>query len=145
GVRKGDVVTIYMGMVPELAIAALACARIGAPHSVIFGGFSSHAIADRVEDADSRIVLTCDGSWRRGSVFPLKENVDKACELTSPFEAVRGLRQWGSAVAGHVGRDRWWHEVVVPHTAERPCEPLDSEHPAYLLYTSGSTGKPKGI
>ncbi len=145
GVRKGDVVTIYMGMVPELAIATLACARIGAPHSVIFGGFSSHAIADRVEDAGSRIVLTCDGSWRRGSVFPLKDNVDKACELTSRIETVLVLRRCGNEIAWHEGRDRWWHDVVDPQPAERPCEPLDSEHPAFLLYTSGSTGKPKGI
>ncbi len=145
GVNKGDVVTIYMGMVPELAYAVLACARIGAVHSVIFGGFSSHAIADRVDDADSKVVLTCDGSWRRGSVFPLKENVDKATELTDRIETVLVLRRCGNDVAWREGRDRWWHEAVADAAEDCPCEPMDSEDMAFLLYTSGSTGKPKGI
>ena len=108
GVRKGDVVTIYMGMVPELAIAILACARIGAVHSVIFGGFSSQAIADRVEDASSSIILTCDGSWRRGSIFPLKANVDAACELTDTIKSVLVLARCHNTIQWKAGRDHWW-------------------------------------
>ena len=145
GVRQGDVVTVYMGMVPELAVAILACARIGAAHSVIFGGFSAHAIADRVEDAKSRVVITCDGAWRRGQVVPLKENVDQAARLTARIEAVLVLRRIGHKVPMTPGRDHWWHELVPAQRADLPCAPLDSEHMAFLLYTSGSTGKPKGI
>ncbi|MCA8921807.1 MAG: acetate--CoA ligase [Planctomycetes bacterium] len=145
GVKKGDVVTIYMGMVPELAIAVLACARIGAPHSVVFGGFSSHAIADRVDDADSKVVITCDGSWRRGKVVPLKANVDAACELTSKIETVIVVERCGNEVAMREGRDLWWRDAVQGVDAECPCEPMDAEDMLFLLYTSGSTGKPKGI
>ena len=147
GVRKGEVVTIYMGMVPELVVAMLACTRIGAPHSVIFGGFSSRAIADRVIDAKSRIILTCDGAWRRGKVVPLKDNVDKALEMMgeqSPvahvlcLERCRNTIAWGSL-------DRRWHEEVAGASEDCPCEPMESEDMLFLLYTSGSTGKPKGI
>jgi acetyl-CoA synthetase len=149
GVRKGDVVTIYMGMVPELAVAMLACARIGAPHSVIFGGFSAQAIADRVQDAGSKVVITCDGAWRRGKIVPLKDNVD---------DAVRLLRDRGDQPIEHVlcfGRchnkiswgelDRCWTEEMQKASPDCPCEPMDSEDMLFLLYTSGSTGKPKGI
>lgn len=149
GVKKGDVVTIYMGMVPELAVAVLACARIGAVHSVIFGGFSAQAIVDRVVDAQSKVIVTCDGSWRRGKVVPLKANVD---------EAIGMLKEQGDSIVEHVfcvGRchndiawgelDRCWTEEMGKASDDCPCEALDSEDMSFLLYTSGSTGKPKGI
>jgi acetyl-CoA synthetase len=145
GVKKGDVVTIYMGMVPELAIATLACARIGAPHSVIFGGFSSQAIADRVEDANSSVVVTCDGSWRRGKVVPLKDNVDAATELTDLIKTVIVLKRCENEINWTQGRDCWWHEVCESQEEDCPCESMDAEDMLFLLYTSGSTGKPKGI
>ncbi|MCB9839061.1 MAG: acetate--CoA ligase [Phycisphaeraceae bacterium] len=145
GIEKGDVVTIYMGMVPELAIAVLACARIGAPHSVIFGGFSAQAIADRVDDARSKVILTCDGSWRRGKIVPLKDNVDEACAKTSHVENVIVLRRCGNDVQWNDDRDHWWRDLTLAAPDECPCAPLDSEDMAFLLYTSGSTGKPKGI
>jgi acetyl-CoA synthetase len=145
GVRRGDVVTIYMGMVPELAIAMLACARIGAPHSVIFGGFASPAIVDRVQDAKSKIIITCDGSWRRGQIVALKKNVDDACEKLPEVKNVLVVRRTNSPVTMHTGRDQWWHELVSKQSSECPCEEMDSEDLLFLLYTSGSTGKPKGI
>ncbi len=145
GVKKGDVVTLYMGMVPELAIAMLACARIGAAHSVIFGGFSAQAIVDRVEDARSRIVVTADGAWRRGKVVPLKDNVDEAARMTGRIESVVVLRRCSNPIGWTAGRDRWWHELVEKASPQCPCEPMDSEGMLFLLYTSGSTGKPKGI
>jgi acetyl-CoA synthetase len=147
GVKKGDVVTIYMGMVPELAIAVLACARIGAPHSVIFGGFSAQAIKDRVEDGNSRIIVTCDGSWRRGSVVPLKDNVDEACKQTDLVDSVIVLNRCNNDVSkGWVeGRDRWYRDLMENSSDDCPCEELDAEDLAFILYTSGSTGKPKGI
>ncbi len=149
GVRKGDVVTIYMGMVPELAVAVLACARIGAPHSVIFGGFSSSAIVDRVVDADSKVIVTCDGAWRRGAIVPLKDNVDAACnELQGSANAVRNvivLKRCNNNISWNDVRDTWWHELVDNAADDCPCEHMDSEDMLFLLYTSGSTGKPKGI
>lgn len=153
GVKKGDVVTIYMGMVPELAIACLACVRIGAIHSVIFGGFSSQAIADRVADASSRIIITCDGAYRRGKVIPLKENVDAAINelrgggsTNDPVvEKVVYLKRCMNGITWHEDRDHSWRDLMVMASTDCPCEPLDSEDPAFLLYTSGSTGKPKGI
>jgi len=148
GVEKGDVVTIYMPMVPELAIAMLACARIGAPHSIIFGGFSAQAIADRVKDADSKVIVTADGGWRRGSVVPLKDNVDHARDLLAKdgadVESVVVLTRCENEIASRDG-DHAWEDVVAGGPDHLPCEPLDSEHMAFLLYTSGSTGKPKGI
>jgi acetyl-CoA synthetase len=145
GVTKGDVVTLYMGMVPELAIAMLACARIGAAHSVIFGGFSAQAIVDRVEDASSRVVVTCDGGWRRGKIVPLKANVDAAAESTRLIEKVVVLRRCDNDVEWADGRDRWWHDLVEDASDDCPCAPMASEDMLFLLYTSGSTGKPKGI
>ncbi|MCH9058414.1 MAG: acetate--CoA ligase, partial [Planctomycetes bacterium] len=149
GVRKGDVVTIYMGMVPELAIAMLACARIGAVHSIIFGGFSSHAIVDRVHDAQSKVVVTCDGGWRRGKVLPLKANVDDACdELAGTPDAIEHVvvvKRCGGQTAWVQGRDQWWAELMEAASDDCPCRPMDSEDMLFLLYTSGSTGKPKGI
>ena len=145
GVKKGDVVTLYMPMVPELAIAMLACARIGAPHSIIFGGFSASAIRDRVEDGNSRIVITADGGWRRGNPVPLKANVDEACDMTSLIETVLVLERCGNEVNMTQGRDHWLHDVLADVDADCPCEPMDSEDLLFILYTSGSTGKPKGI
>ncbi|MFO0875281.1 MAG: AMP-binding protein [Phycisphaerales bacterium] len=122
GVRKGEVVTIYMGMVPELVVAMLACARIGAPHSVIFGGFSSQAIVDRVTDAHSRVVVTCDGAWRRGQIVPLKENVDRACEMAPTIEHVIVLRRCGNGVQWNASRDHWWHDVALSAPKTCACE-----------------------
>ncbi|MEM6333254.1 MAG: acetate--CoA ligase [Planctomycetota bacterium] len=145
GVSKGDVVTIYMPMIPELAIAMLACARIGAPHSIIFGGFSASAIRDRVEDGKSKIVITADGGWRRGGVVPLKKNVDDACEMTKRVEKVIVAKRCGNDIAMHGSRDIWWDDAVAGQADDCPCEPMDSEDLLFILYTSGSTGKPKGI
>ncbi len=149
GVTKGDVVTIYMGMVPELAVAMLACARIGAPHSVIFGGFSSQAIADRVCDAKSKVIVTCDGAWRRGKVVPLKENVDNAIKMMGdqgeqPVEHVFCVGRCHNDIAWGA-LDRCYNEEMSKASPEYACEPMDSEDMLFLLYTSGSTGKPKGI
>jgi acetyl-CoA synthetase len=145
GVKKGDRVTIYMPMVPEAAMAMLACARIGAAHSVIFGGFSSQAIADRVEDAKSDIIITADGVYRRGQVVPLKKNVDEALKKTDRVKKVVVLKRTGSEIDWNEGRDVWWSEVIAGQNAECPAEPMDSEDTLFVLYTSGSTGKPKGI
>jgi acetyl-CoA synthetase len=145
GVGKGDIVTIYMGMVPEVAIAMLACARIGAAHSVIFGGFSASAIVDRVLDAKSSVVLTCDGSWRRGSVVPLKANVDEACASLPDLKHVVMLERCKNDVTLHDGRDHDWATLVAAQDDDCPCEAMGAEAVLFLLYTSGSTGKPKGI
>ncbi|MEM8783747.1 MAG: acetate--CoA ligase [Planctomycetota bacterium] len=146
GVNKGDVVTIYMGMVPQLAIAMLACARIGAPHSIIFGGFSASAIRDRVEDGKSRIVVTCDGSFRRGKVVPLKANVDEALTMTDRVDTVIVYeRTKHDGVNWVEGRDHRWAGLMADASENCPAEPMDSEDLAFILYTSGSTGKPKGI
>jgi acetyl-CoA synthetase len=151
GVKKGDRVTIYMPMVPEAAVAMLACARIGAAHSVIFGGFSSQAIADRVEDAQSDVIITADGGFRRGAVVPLKANVDDALTKTDRVKSVVVLRRVGSAPTTPIdikwtpGRDVWWHEIVKDQSADCPAEEMDAEDTLFVLYTSGSTGKPKGI
>jgi acetyl-CoA synthetase len=145
GVKKGDVVTLYMGMVPERAIAMLACARIGAVHSVIFGGFSAQAIVDRVEDARSRVLVTCDGSWRRGKIVPLKDNVGEASKSTDLIEKVVVVKRCENESGWFGGRDHWWHDLMADASDDCPCEPMDSEDMLFLLYTSGSTGKPKGI
>jgi acetyl-CoA synthetase len=148
GVKKGEVVTIYMGMVPELAVAMLACARIGAPHSVIFGGFSAQAIADRVQDARSGVILTCDGAWRRGKIVELKANVDAAIKQMGhdcPVHSVLTLRRCGNATTLFSGRDHDWHNLTDAQSDDCPCVPMESEDMLFLLYTSGSTGKPKGI
>ena len=144
-VKRGDIVTIYMGMVPEVAIAMLACARIGAAHSVIFGGFSASAIADRVEDAKSSVILTCDGAWRRGGIVPLKANVDEACTQLPDLKHVVVLNRCGNEIELKPGRDHDWKTLVDQQSDECPCEEMDSEAVLFLLYTSGSTGKPKGI
>ncbi|MCH7728704.1 MAG: acetate--CoA ligase, partial [Planctomycetes bacterium] len=145
GLKKGDVASIYMPMVPELAIAMLACARIGMIHSVIFGGFSSLAIADRNNDASAKAVITADGGWRRGSQLPLKVNVDEALDKSPTVEHCIVLRRCGNEVTMKEGRDHWWHDLVQNASTDCPAEPLDSETTLFILYTSGSTGKPKGI
>ncbi|GAB4159305.1 MAG: acetate--CoA ligase [Planctomycetaceae bacterium] len=145
GVQTGDRVTIYMPMIPELAIAMLACARIGAVHSIIFGGFSSSAITDRNNDAQSKLVITADGSWRRGKEIPLKASVDESLQNSPSIEKTVVVKRTGADVDMVPDRDYWWHELMADASEE--CEPaeLDSEHPLFILYTSGSTGKPKGV
>jgi acetyl-CoA synthetase len=145
GVKKGDRVALYMGMVPELAIAMLACARIGAPHTVVFGGFSSQALIDRINDCGAVLVFTQDASYRRGAEVNLKQAVDKALPECPTVKNVVVYRRTGTHLDMTPGRDHWWHELMSNESAECPAEPLDSEHPLYLLYTSGTTGKPKGI
>ena len=145
GVGVGDVVSIYMPMVPELAIAMLACARIGAVHSVIFAGFSAGAIADRNNDAQAKIQLTSDGAWRRGKILPLKDIVDEALQKSPSVENCIVLRRTENDIQMKEGRDTWWHDSMEQVTDDCPAEPLDSETTLFILYTSGSTGKPKGI
>jgi acetyl-CoA synthetase len=145
GVRKGDRVAIYMGMVPELPIAMLACARIGAVHTVVFGGFSAQALIDRINDCGASAVITQDGGFRRGTEVKLKQAVDEALPHCSTVKNVLVYRRSGSAVTMQPGRDHWWHELMESASDNCLAEPLDAEHPLYLLYTSGTTGKPKGI
>ncbi len=145
GVETGDRVTLYMPMIPELAIAMLACARIGAVHSIIFGGFSADAVAERNNDAQAKLVVTADAGWRRGKELPLKEAVDKSLEKSPSVEKVVVVRRTGYEVEMVPDRDYWWHELVEGASTECEATPLDSEHPLFILYTSGSTGKPKGV
>ena len=145
GVQKGDRVNIYMPMIPELPIALLACARIGAPHSVVFGGFSPDSLSDRINDAQAKVLITSDGGWRRGQVVPLKANADVALADTPSIEHVVVVRRTENDVHMEPGRDHWYHELMADAAAECPAEPMDSEHLLYLLYTSGTTAKPKGI
>ncbi|MEB3198027.1 MAG: acetate--CoA ligase [Candidatus Sericytochromatia bacterium] len=145
GIAAGDRVVLYMPMVPELAIAMLACARIGATHSIIFGGFSAEAIKDRVNDAGAKLVVTADGGYRRGATVPLKVTVDAALQHCPTVTDVVVLRRTGEAVTMQAGRDHWWHELAACTTFDCEAVPLDSEHPLFILYTSGSTGKPKGV
>jgi acetyl-CoA synthetase len=145
GVGPGDRVTLYLPMVPEAAIAMLACARIGAVHSVVFGGFSADAVADRNNDAQAKLIVTTDGGWRRGKVVPLKHNVDAALARSPSVQKCIVLNRCNQQVEMQPGRDLWWHELMAEVPADCPAPPLDSEHPLYILYTSGSTGKPKGV
>lgn len=145
GVKKGDRVAIYLPMIPELAISMLACARIGAIHSIVFAGFSASALVDRINDAQAKAVITADGGWRRGRVVELKKAVDEALLKCPSVEKVVTVRRTETPVEDIHGRDVFWHEVMENASDVCPAEELDAEHPLYVLYTSGSTGKPKGI
>jgi acetyl-CoA synthetase len=145
GVKKGEIVTIYMPMIPELPVAMLACARIGAPHSVVFGGFSPDSLRDRINDSKSKLVITADGSHRRGGLVPLKKNTDEAIKECPSVTNVIVYKRTGQEIGWQRDRDIWWHDFIKDAPARIEPEPMDSEDMLYLLYTSGSTGKPKGI
>src|SRR5205807_1500487 len=144
-IKKGDRVIIYMPLIPEAAIAMLACARIGAVHSVVFGGFSSESIKDRIADSQATAVITADGGYRRGAIVPLKHNVDEALKGGTTVKRVIVFRRAGNDIHIEEGRDVWWHRELEYVDAHCPPVAVESEHPLYILYTSGSTGKPKGI
>ncbi|HEV8399137.1 MAG TPA: acetate--CoA ligase [Gemmatimonadales bacterium] len=145
GVRKGDRVAIYLPMVPEVAVAMLACARIGAVHTVVFGGFSAESLRDRINDAEAKVLITADGGYRRGSVVPLKQNADDAISATPSIAHVVVLKRTGGSVPMKAGRDAWWADLMAKAKPDCPPEAMDAEDPLYILYTSGTTGKPKGI
>ena len=146
GVRKGTPVAIYMGMVPELAVAMLACTRLGAPHTVVFGGFSADSLSDRMVDMGCEVLVTQDEAWRRGGTVPLKRTADEAMAAAPKVHSCLVVRRTGNEVPMTEGRDRWYHELdVSDDPATCPCEPMDSEDLLFLMYTSGTTAKPKGI
>ena len=145
GIVAGDRVTIYLPMIPEAVVAMLACARIGATHSVIFGGFSAGALSDRINDCNSKLLITADGSYRRGAIVPLKQNCDEALETTPTIEHVIVVKRTAHDIAWNESRDHWYHDLMADASSDCPAAELDSEHPLFILYTSGSTGKPKGV
>ncbi len=145
GIKKGDRVNIYLPMIPEAAVAMLACARIGAAHSVVFGGFSSQSLSDRINDAEAKLLITADGGWRRGEVFPLKSQADEALKSTTTIEHVVVVKRGNNEISMTPGRDVWYHEAMAKAAAVCDAEPMEAEHLLFLLYTSGTTGKPKGI
>ncbi len=145
GVKRGDRVAIYLPMVPEVAVAMLACARIGAVHTVVFGGFSAESLQDRINDAGAKVLITADGGYRRGAIVPLKQNADDALAATPTIEHVVVLRRTGQTVSFKTGRDLWWTELMARAPQECAPEAMDAEDPLFILYTSGTTGKPKGI
>ncbi|MCX6457127.1 MAG: acetate--CoA ligase, partial [Actinobacteria bacterium] len=144
-IKAGDRVAIYMPMIPEAAIAMLACARIGAPHSVVFGGFSADALISRIHDADAKLVITADGGYRKGAAFALKPTVDEALSKPNNVAKVLVVKRTGQETAWNSGKDVWWHEIVDRQSAEHVAQAFDAEHPLFILYTSGTTAKPKGI
>jgi acetyl-CoA synthetase len=145
GIGAGDVVAVYMPLVPELVVTLLACARIGAPHTVIFGGFSAESLSGRIQDCKAKLLVTADGGYRRGKVIPLKENADAAAALCPTLKDMVVFQRTNMEVKWEHGRDHWWHDLMTDASPHCPAQPFDSEHPLYILYTSGSTGKPKGI
>jgi acetyl-CoA synthetase len=145
GIGKGDVVGIYLPMIPEVVVAMLACARIGAPHNVVFGGFSPEAVRERMEFSEAKALITVDGARRKGNTAPIKSAVDPEIESVPSVETIFVVRSTGSDCEMKEGRDVWFGEEMEKADAECPPEPLDAEHPLFVLYTSGSTAKPKGV
>ena len=145
GVQRGDRVAIYLPLIPEVVVTMLACARIGAPHTVVFGGFSAESLRDRINDAAAKVLITADGGYRRGSLVPLKQNSDDALNDTPSIEHAVVVKRTGQPVAMKAGRDQWWDDLMAKAAPECAPESMDAEDPLYILYTSGTTGKPKGI